>query len=336
MSTTKRRAPLRRVLVRAPGSVDLGRWREFGWLAEPEPTLAAEQHEVFCGILADAGAEVLFASSDVAGDPDAVYVCDPAITSDRGAMVLRPGKVGRRVESTAIAEDLTGGRRADRVRDGGAGDGRGRRHDVARRTHAPRRPELPDQRRGYPGVARGAARGRGARVRPPEAQGPDACLHLLSLLSPLADDLVVAYLPLMPIRLLELLAEREIEIVEVSEDEFESMGPNVLALAPRVALAVDGNPETKRRMERAGVEVIVYEGSDISHKGEAARPVSRGRCSAAERSGRVGRGHAGRLRARRMGATVLRPGDGRRTGRDHHRGGDRDLPPAEPKVGTTT
>jgi N-dimethylarginine dimethylaminohydrolase len=73
---------------------------------------------------------------------------------------------------------------------------------------------------------------------------------------------------LMPIRLLELLAEREIEIVEVPEDEFESMGPNVLALAPRVALAVDGNPETKRRMERAGVEVIVYEGSDISHKGE--------------------------------------------------------------------
>ena len=102
----------------------------------------------------------------------------------------------------------------------------------------------------------------------PRLRGPDACLHLLSLLSPLADDLVVAYLPLMPIRLLELLAEREIEIVEVSEDEFESMGPNVLALAPRVALAVDGNPETKRRMERAGVEVIVYEGSDISHKGE--------------------------------------------------------------------
>ena len=102
----------------------------------------------------------------------------------------------------------------------------------------------------------------------PRLRGPDACLHLLSLLSPLADDLVVAYLPLMPIRLLELLAEREIEIVEVPEDEFESMGPNVLAPAPRVALAVDGNPETKRRMERAGVEVIVYEGSDISYKGE--------------------------------------------------------------------
>ena len=79
---------------------------------------------------------------------------------------------------------------------------------------------------------------------------------------------MVAHVPLMPIRLLQLLAEREVEIVEVPENEFGSMGPNVLALAPRVALAVDGNPETRRRMERAGVDVIVYEGSEISHKGE--------------------------------------------------------------------
>ena len=87
-------------------------------------------------------------------------------------------------------------------------------------------------------------------------------------MSPLADDLVVAYVPLMPIRLLQLLAERDVGIVEVPEEEFGSMGPNVLALAPRVALAVDGNPETRRRMERAGVDVIAYEGSEISHKGE--------------------------------------------------------------------
>jgi dimethylargininase len=256
------------VLVRAPGSVDLGRWREFGWLAEPEPTLAAEQHEVFCGILADAGAEVLFASSDVAGDPDAVYVCDPAITSDRGAMVLRPGKVGRRVESTAIAEDLTalGVPIASEMAEPATAEGGDtmwldERTLLVGRSYRTNDAGIQALREALPGVEVLA-------FDLPRLKGPDACLHLLSLLSPLADDLVVAYLPLMPIRLLELLGEREIEIVEVSEDEFESMGPNVLALAPRVALAVDGNPETKRRMERAGVEVIVYEGSDISHKGE--------------------------------------------------------------------
>ena len=276
MSTTDERtfggqtqvAPLRRVLVRAPSSVDLGRWREFGWLAEPEPTLAAEQHEVFCGILADAGAEVLFASSDVAGDPDAVYVCDPAITSDRGAMVLRPGKVGRRVESTAIAGDLTavGVPIAFEMAESATAEGGDtmwldERTLLVGRSYRTNDAGIQALREALPGVEVLA-------FDLPRLRGPDACLHLLSLLSPLADDLVVAYLPLMPIRLLELLAEREIEIVEVPEDEFESMGPNVLALAPRVALAVDGNPETKRGMERAGVEVIVYEGSDISHKGE--------------------------------------------------------------------
>jgi N-dimethylarginine dimethylaminohydrolase len=276
MSTTAERtfggqtqvAPLRRVLVRAPGSVDLARWREFGWLAEPEPTLAAEQHEVFCGILADAGAEVLFASSDVAGDPDAVYVCDPAIMSDRGAMVLRPGKVGRRVESTVIAEDLTAvgvpvafEMAEPATAEGGDTMWLDERTLLVGRSYRTNDAGIQALRDALPGVQVLA-------FDLPSLKGPDACLHLLSLLSPLADDLVVAYLPLMPIRLLELLAEREIRIVEVPEDEFESMGPNVLALAPRVALAVDGNPETKSRMERAGVEVIVYEGSDISHKGE--------------------------------------------------------------------
>jgi N-dimethylarginine dimethylaminohydrolase len=102
----------------------------------------------------------------------------------------------------------------------------------------------------------------------------------MSLLSPLDHDLVVAYVPLVPIRLMELLEERGVQIVSVPDEEFESMGPNVLALAPRVALAVQGNAETRRRMERAGVEVFDYEGSEISRKGEGGptcltRPVLR-------------------------------------------------------------
>ena len=98
----------------------------------------------------------------------------------------------------------------------------------------------------------------------PHWHGRGEVMHLLSLLSPLAPDLVVAYPPLLPARLAQLLEEREIEIVPVPDEEFETMGPNVLALAPRVALAVDGNPETRRRLERAGVEVEVYEGTELS------------------------------------------------------------------------
>jgi dimethylargininase len=102
----------------------------------------------------------------------------------------------------------------------------------------------------------------------PHLHGSDVVLHLLSLLSPLDDDLVVAYLPLLPVRLVQLLRELEIRIVEVPDDEFETMGPNVLALAPRVALALEGNEETRKRLEGAGVDVSLYRGNEISRKGD--------------------------------------------------------------------
>jgi dimethylargininase len=102
----------------------------------------------------------------------------------------------------------------------------------------------------------------------PHLHGSEVVLHLLSLLSPLDDDLVVAYVPLLPVRLVQMLHELEVRIVEVPDDEFETMGPNVLALAPRVALALEGNVETRKRLEHAGVDVSVYRGDEISRKGD--------------------------------------------------------------------
>jgi N-dimethylarginine dimethylaminohydrolase len=102
----------------------------------------------------------------------------------------------------------------------------------------------------------------------PHHHGPAECLHLMSFISMLDADLAVAYLPMMPVRLVQLLDARGVEIVEVPDEEFVSMGPNVLALAPRVALALDGNPVTKARMESAGVEVITYAGRHISLNGD--------------------------------------------------------------------
>lgn len=102
----------------------------------------------------------------------------------------------------------------------------------------------------------------------PHAAGPGEVLHLLSLISPLDRDLAVAYLPLLPVRLVELLASRGVRLIEVPDEEYPAMGANVLALAPRVALALDGNPETRRRMERSGVDVTVYRGDDLSRKGD--------------------------------------------------------------------
>jgi N-dimethylarginine dimethylaminohydrolase len=115
----------------------------------------------------------------------------------------------------------------------------------------------------------------------PHVGGPDECLHLMSLISPLDVDLAVAFLRLMPVRLVELLFERGVELVPVPDEEFPTMGPNVLALGPRVALALEGNPVTRRRLEAAGVDVRAYRGDEISRKGDGGptcltRPLLRG------------------------------------------------------------
>ena len=115
----------------------------------------------------------------------------------------------------------------------------------------------------------------------PHYKGRSDVFHLMSCLSPLDQDLAVVYLPLMPVRLVELLEQRGIGFVHVPENEFDSMGCNVLAIGPREAIAVEGNPETARRMEAAGVEVHVIKAADISRKGEGGptcltRPLVRG------------------------------------------------------------
>jgi N-dimethylarginine dimethylaminohydrolase len=115
----------------------------------------------------------------------------------------------------------------------------------------------------------------------PHFRGPNECLHLMSFVSPLDVDLAVAYLPMMPVRLLDLLGDRGVRLVEVPDQEFDSMGTNVLALGPRIALALEGNPETRRRMEAAGVDVRSYRGDEISRKGDGGptcltRPLERG------------------------------------------------------------
>jgi N-dimethylarginine dimethylaminohydrolase len=253
-------APLRRVFVRRPGALD--RWREYGWRAAPDPARIADEHERLCELLASAGADVVV-GEPLDGNPDSVYVYDPALVVDGEAVVLRPGKEGRRAETAAAARDLEAAGvpiRAELPPDALAEGG-----DLIRL----------DERtllagRGYRTNAEGIAaleRVTGLETVAldlPHWRGPGEVMHLLSLVSPLADDLVVAYPPLLPVRLAQLLAERGVRVVEVPDEEFETMGPNVLALAPRVALMLERNRETRRRLEAAGVDVLVYRGDELS------------------------------------------------------------------------
>lgn len=272
--------PLRRVLVRPPAAAALGAWREYGWRAEPDAERIAAEHKAFRAALADAGAEVVVAEPDPA-NPDAVYVFDPALLTPRGAVVLRPGKAGRLAEAALIARDLE----AVGV-------------PVLARIEAPGEVEGGDTLwlddgtlavgLGYRTNETGVAQLQAALPEVdvlaydlPYWHGRDEILHLMSLVSPLDGDLALVYLPLLPVRLVELMRSRGIEFVEVPEEEFGSMGCNVLALAPRRVLALEGNPETRRRLEAAGVEVTAYRGEELSRKGDGGptcltRPLERG------------------------------------------------------------
>jgi dimethylargininase len=259
---------LRRVLVRPPQAGDEAAWRSYGWRAEPDPVRLAAEHEAFCRLLEDAGAEVVLGRSLLPGNPDAIYVYDPALVAAPGAILLRPGKDGRRAEPDAMAADLAA-----------AGV------PIAARIGAPATAEGGDTlwldertllvghgyRTNAAGIRALADALPDVEVIPfdlPHYRGAGEVLHLMSLISPLDRDLAAVYLPLMPVRLVELLRERDVQLVEVPDEEFDTMGPNVLALAPRVALALEGNDQTRRRMERAGVDVRVYRGDEISRKGD--------------------------------------------------------------------
>jgi dimethylargininase len=260
--------PLRRVLVRSPTAAGFAAWREYGWRGEPDPAKLAAEHNAFCEALRSAGAEVILAETATPEDPDGIYVFDAAVVADRGAIVLRSGKEGRLAESAAIASDLeragvpiAATMKEPQQVDGGDTIWLDESTLLAGRGYRTNDDGIHALQSALAGVAVLA-------FDLPHLNGSQVVLHLLSLLSPLDEDLVVGYLPLMPVRLVQLLRELEIEIVEVPDEEFETMGPNVLALAPRVALALDGNKETRRRLERAGVEVSVYCGEEISRKGD--------------------------------------------------------------------
>jgi len=258
---------LERVLVRPPLPSDTGHIERYGWHASPDPGAAAAEHEELRALLTGAGADVIVSEHDP-GNPDAIYVYDPVLVGDAGAALLRPGKDGRLAEPDGIAASLEAAgvptvsqMEAPATAEGGDTvwlDGSTLLVGHGYRTGAAGIAAL---RRAFPGV----------EVIPldlPHWVGPSEVMHLMSFISPLDADLAVVYPRIAPVRLMELLAERAIDVVEVPDDEFETMGANVLALGPRRALALEGNDETRRRMERAGVDVLTYKGDYISRLGD--------------------------------------------------------------------
>ena len=264
-------APLRRVLVKRPDEVfaaaDPAQWHYTG---QPNLEIARQEHDALVALLRQAGAEVIYHDEVQPGRADAIYVFDPALVTDRGAVILRMGKPLRRGEEAAIARRLeTLGVPIHYTLHGQAqaegGDLLWLDHDTLAvglgfRTNAEGLRQLEE-----------AMDGLGVTVIPvelPYYTGPEACLHLLSLISIVDHDLAVVYPPLLSVPFWQHLRGRGFRLIEVPPEEFETMGPNVLALAPGRCLMLEGNPITRQRLEDAGCEVLTYRGNEISLKAE--------------------------------------------------------------------
>jgi dimethylargininase len=277
-------APLRRVMVRRPAPPATG--EEHGAFGYPNPVDHARteaQHAAFRATLRGAGVDVIEEGPDAPGLLDGIFAYDPSIMTDAGAVLLRPGKELRRAEVARHEESyarlgipILGRIEAPGTVEGGDTlwlDGRTLAVGRGYRTND----EGIDQLRAILAPIGVAV----LRTELPHWHGPAECLHLMSFISPVADDLAVVYLPLMATPFVQELRRRSVRFVEVPDDEFETQGCNVLALAPMKVLVLDGSPVTRARLEAAGCEVLSYDGTEISHNRAGGptcltRPVMRG------------------------------------------------------------
>jgi dimethylargininase len=261
-------APLRRVLVRkpAPPAVE-DEFTRFGYPRAVDHDRTQTEHEMFRALLAESGAEVVIAGPDEAGLLDAIFTYDPSLMTDAGAMLLRPGKE-LRLPEVDLAEQIyreLGIPVMGRIEAPGTVEG-GDTLWLDERTLAVGR----GYRTNGEGIRQLAAllAPHGIEVMTvdlPHWRGPDECLHLMSFISPVADRLAVVYLPLMSVPFVQELQRRGWSFIEVPDEEFETHGCNVLALAPMRVLVCDGSPVTRDRLRAAGCEVVTYVGDELSH-----------------------------------------------------------------------
>jgi N-dimethylarginine dimethylaminohydrolase len=280
-------APLKRVLVCSPKTAGWGEanrgWRELGYFHQPDGKIAGAQHQRLVEILESVGSEVHFLDADQALGLDAVYTHDASFPTDRGMILMHPGKPERRGEPLrhefffeSIGVPVLGRIEPPGFTEGGdivwldsetilIGEGY--------RTNA----EGIDQLRKLV-----AGMGVDVLTAPlPHGPGPGACLHLMSLMSVLDEKLILVDLPWLAVSAVRELERRGFHLIPIEFAERDSLACNVLALGDRKLLAIEANEKTNSRLSSQGFEVLTFPGSEISANGSGGptcltRPFLRG------------------------------------------------------------
>lgn len=259
-------APLRRVAVRPPSPYsDFARAH---WAQPLDIDRLLEQHSAFVELLRRLDCEVVELPA-LEGLPDSCFVYDPAFVVADGVIGLRSSKEVRLGEGERLVADLAdagvphlGSLSGAATADGGDMFWLDEHHLAVGRSYRTNRAGVQQIRE--------ILRPRDIEVVEydvPHDLGPEWCLHLMSVVSPVREDLAVVYPKLAPVTMLQDLRERGVEILELPAEDWLSLGCNVLAVRPGVAVIASGNERTAQMLAAHGVEVHVYEASEIS-KGE--------------------------------------------------------------------
>ena len=244
-------------------------WEKLNYLSQPDFKAALEEYRIFNNYFRDEDITIHQFPFDVSVGIDSIYCRDASIATDFGMILCNMGKLERVQEPNAQlkafeshAIPILGCIESPGTLEGG---------DVAwldEKTLAVGH----TYRTNTEGIAqlKQLLEPKGIEIivaELPHYNGKKDVFHLMSILSPIASDLAVVYSPLMPIKFRNELKNRGFSFVEVTDEEFISMGCNVLAIAPRKCLMVAGNPNTKSLLLKADCEVFTYKGDEISVKG---------------------------------------------------------------------
>jgi N-dimethylarginine dimethylaminohydrolase len=279
---------LKTVAVRPPAQAFVSNmkidaeWKDLNYHGRPDLKAAIAEFNRFEKILKDAGADIIRLPTDPRLTLDALYTHDALIVTPKGLVKPRMGKPQRRAEADVNAEILSqhqmpiaGEIKGEGKIEGGDMiwiDAKNLVVGVGYRTNI----DAVLQLQAIVGAATAIH-----WFDLPHYKGRSDVFHLMSVISPLDHDLALVYRPLMPVRLVEFLERRGTKFIDVPDHEFPTMGCNVLALGPRHAVMVSGNPVTEARLKAAGVNVHVITAENISRLGEGGptcmtRPLVRG------------------------------------------------------------
>ena len=267
--------PIKKILLKHPSNAFINQkninkqYLDLNYITSPNFNRAISDYEIFVDLLKSFDIELHYLPKDKSTSLDSIYTHDPCVVSNKGVVICNMGKKARKPEADSMKKffhsievPILGEIQSPGTLEGGdvvwinektiaIGEGyRTNKEGIEQLKFL-----LSDQIETV------------IIVSIPHWNGPNDCLHLMSNLSPIDHDLYLVYSRLLPVSFIKYLLDQNIELIDVPDDEYESMGCNVLAVAPRKVIMMNGNPKTKQLLEDKGVEIHTYDGSEISIKG---------------------------------------------------------------------